>query len=277
MKIFNKIAFLFILSGLLFTACKDEGPEVYSDGDNIHFLNAASSNDESIPTPIAIPIFFSKNNPVGGSFEVQYSSDTAVEGLDYIITSPTSFTLDANEYTDTIMVQLIDNFVLEGDKVITFTIVNSSVPAGFPGPDGLNSTHEFTIVDNDCVLPLEGQYSEVTTGGAGDGSGNLGTPIDPWDYGVTLTITGVGCDGDGKYTIDDITMGMYVNYWGIAGPNPATFVVNGTSITIITEESPDIFYDDEFSGSGAVNPDGTISLSWSNGYGDQGNSVLTKL
>lgn len=286
MKNLNRLySFLFVCvaMSLVLSSCKDEDRS-YKAGDAFHFSDASLSIPESSPTPAVIPIVFTKTSAAAGSVTVSVSSADAVDGVDYVVLGGTTFDFAAGQYFDTLYIQPIDNSVQEADKTIDVVISSASAAAGFPGLNGGSSLDSMTVtlVDDDCpdIPTLAGSYTEVTNGGAGDGSGGIGTAIAPFTWPAPLTITEVSTN---RYEINDITMGLYVGAYGASGVNPATFDYEPASraITIDMAASPDIIYGgDSFFGSGnAVDAcDGiltAINLSWANGYGDQGVSVLS--
>lgn len=114
-----------------------------------------------------------------------------------------------------------------------------------------------------CISDLAGMYSVVTSGEAGGGVGSYGT-LDPVDVTVTE-------ESPGTYSVDDISGGMYPGVWG-GSPQEGTFsdVCNSLTINDFTDQ-----WGDTFSGSGTVNADKTMTLNWSNTYGDNGESIYT--
>jgi len=121
-----------------------------------------------------------------------------------------------------------------------------------------------------CESDLAGTYDTVTDGGTGDGSGGTASPFSGLAYQVTITEVSAGV-----YEVSDITFGLYPVGYG-DGENPAQFTDICNSITVT--DQPDVVYGgDVFNGTGTVNGDGTITISWSNGYGDNGVTTLTKV
>ena len=117
-----------------------------------------------------------------------------------------------------------------------------------------------TSIAFSCVSDLAGTYSSLTSGSAGTD--------DPYEVTLTETTT------SGVYEVSDITFGLYANGYG-SSDNPADITDVCDVISLVNQ--PDVVYGgDVFNGSGTVNPDGTITLSWSNGYGDNGVTTLTK-
>lgn len=280
----NILAFSLLCLVFVMTSCSEEEQQVYTGGDNFHFLDVTSSVDEASATAVPIPVVFTKTTPKAGSVTFTITSENAIENVDYVVLN-TSNVLDytADQYTDTINIRPIDNGILDGNKILTISFASASETTGWPGPDALNSTHELTILDDDCSLPLLGSFTEVTAGGSGDGSGGINQNVDPFPWAPILEVTKVSCDGDGIYRIDDITMGLYPGGYGATGgpdngKNAAVFSVTGSSITIDPANSQDVVYGgDEFSGSGGIISNDSFTLTWTNGWGDQGNSTLTRL
>lgn len=113
-----------------------------------------------------------------------------------------------------------------------------------------------------CLSALAGTYSVVTSGEAGGGNGTYNNI----EADVVLTET-----APGVYRADDITGGMYPQFWG-GNPEPGSFedVCNTLTIRPVADQ-----WGDTINGSGKVNEDGTLDLNWSNGYGDTGAAVYT--
>ena len=153
----------------------------------------------------------------------------------------------------------------DGDKTLIITLTgavgsktSSLVFDGGRGPIRVTST--ILISDADCPSDLTGTWNSLTTGSAGTD--------DP--YVVTITETST----NGLYDLTDITFGLYKNGYG-SSDNPVQFT-DACAVISVTDQ-PDVVYGgDVFNGSGTVNSDGTISLTWSNGFGDSGVTTLTK-
>src|SRR5690606_1985890 len=109
-----------------------------------------------------------------------------------------------------------------------------------------------------CPSDLSGTYSTVTVGTEGT-----------VNYQVTITeiepLT---------YRISDITGGVYSLNYG-EDDNPAIFTDLCNEITVF--DQPDqVFENGTFNGTGRVNPDGTIVLTWENENEISGVTTLTK-
>jgi len=280
----NILAFSLLCLVFIVTSCGEEEQQFYTGGDNFHFLEMTSTVGEEATTAAAIPVVFTKTTPKTGSVTFSVTSTDAVENVDYVILNTSNvFDYAADQYLDSVFIRPIDNGILDGNKTLTITFTSASEATGWPGPDALNSTHELTILDDDCELPLLGSFTEVTAGGPGDGAGGLNQDINPFPWAPILEVTKVSCDGDGIYSINDITMGLYPDGYGATGgpdngKNAAVFSVSGSSITIDVVNSQDVVYGgDEFSGSGGVISNDSFTLIWTNNWGDQGSSTLNRL
>jgi hypothetical protein len=140
-----------------------------------------------------------------------------------------------------------------------------SVCSEFPGA---NCNRTFNVV---CASDLAGTYSAVTTGTSTDGCcPNVTTVMKD----LVLTKT-----GDGKYTINDWSGGLYLEWYAVYGITPTTnltkevndvcnkFIING-----FTEP-----FGESASATGTIDPVAkTITYTWINGYGDKGTVVMTK-
>ena len=127
-----------------------------------------------------------------------------------------------------------------------------------------------TQVNFTCLSDIAGTYNTVTDGGTGDGSGGTASSFTDLTYQVTITELSAG-----TYEISDITGGLYAQIYS-SSDNPAEFIDICNNITI--DAQPDVvFGGDEFNGTGTVNGDGTITITWSNNYGDNGVTTLTQV
>ncbi len=279
----NKIyfgLFFFILAAMFLTSCEEEDKS-YSDEDRLHFERDTTEVLEGDTSNwVSMKIIFLKKSAISATTTVTISGGT--EGVDYVLQDPNlTFTFGPDDFEKEFFIKPVDNSVLNADKIITLSLTSSDIGVGFPGPDNLNSTHGLVIVDDDCPKPLEGTYDIISSSGCqGDNAGGCGaTTYDPfpWEATTTPNIVLTECFEDGKYVIDDITFGFYIGAYGASAGNPGTIVVTGNVISIITAESPDVVfpsYMDSFSGDGTINADGTITINFTNTYGDQGTVVL---
>jgi hypothetical protein len=93
-------------------------------------------------------------------------SGTAVAGQDYeIVGGKTTINIPAGQYSDTIKIQLIDEFETDGNKdlIINFANISGGLKAGI-GTAGV--TYTLTIADNDCPFDVNdyvGAYDMIMT------------------------------------------------------------------------------------------------------------------
>lgn len=120
---------------------------------------------------------------------------------------------------------------------------------------------------------ITGTYTVTGTGCAGDGAGNCdenGTfelPESSVEIEATTTV--------GLHDVSDIMFGHYVAFYTDGDVNPGQLMTNADGTISITDQDDVVYGGDVINGSGVVNEDGTIEISVSNGYGDQGDFVLT--
>jgi hypothetical protein len=110
-----------------------------------------------------------------------------------------------------------------------------------------------------CASNLAGTYRTVNVGTGGT-----------LNYQVTITEV-----EPLTYRISDITGGVYALLYG-AKDNPAVFTDLCGELTVF--DQPDlVFGNDKFNGTGRVNADGTIVISWKNENEDSGVTTLTPI
>lgn len=124
-----------------------------------------------------------------------------------------------------------------------------------------------------CPSDLGGTYSVISSGTSTDsGPTAEENPITNYPYTVTITD-----NGGGNYTISDAFGGLYLLWYDIYGITDADSkgefndicgVISGTFVEPFGTDT---------NITGTVNPDGTLSIHWENGYGDMGDSVYTKI
>lgn len=114
---------------------------------------------ESTPNPIDIIVNYS-NTVAGSSSEVKVDftiqSDNAVEGVDYtIVDNKTQLTYPVGQFVDKVTIIPIDNSIEDGDKILNFSITNSSVSLGYPGAVDSGTSIVITLTDDDCAFTFE--------------------------------------------------------------------------------------------------------------------------
>ena len=133
-------------------------------------------------------------------------------------------------------------------------VLNSKGEPNYYAPD-FNAYPNFTVKLEfvvSCPSDLAGTYTVLSSGSSTDSGTPPGTnPI--VDYPYTVVVTD---NGGGNYTISDGFAGLYILWYESSGSWVEPF---GTDVTL----------------TGMVNPDGTLSISWINGYDDTADAVYT--
>ncbi|SMG36292.1 hypothetical protein SAMN05661096_02425 [Marivirga sericea] len=202
------------------------------------------------------------NSAVELTYEVDSEASTAVEGVDFEMISESTITIPAGEYTAPINFEVSDdNLQVDNPVTIVFRITNASVPI-------LEEYAEATVtLAVSCPAPdaIFGTYNVVTTGT---------TPAEA--EGVTNVVEITSVDGsDTQLQFSDVTGGLYKNHYESAD-NPG--IVNYVCGDLVMVDQDDTVYGgDVFNGTGSYDAStGQLTLSWSNGFGDAGITVLTK-
>lgn len=138
----------------------------------------------------------------------------------------------------------------------------------------LSDSRVLTIGDETTILfscpsDLAGSYDAVGSGVAGAGWGNFpGNPDFPWDGTEVVTLTELS---SGVYEMNHIAGGFYPNFWGGEAELGTLRDVCGS----YTIDSKTDQWADTITCTVTNNGDGTITVVWSNTYGDGGTYTLT--
>lgn len=272
MKKMDKIGYGLIgtlLILLSFSSCMEEsGFEIVWDGLEVEFEGAALPNhtvrevvfqgnqqsnhvDESL---IRINLVGAQiSSPVNVIIGIDPAS-TAVQGVHYRMET-TEVTIPANSsFVDLPVEILTSNLDAAEEPDLILTIIDA-------GDVKISVNYRSVTIQIRLACPsdLAGTYNTVNVGTGGT-----------LNYEVVITeiepLT---------YRISDITGGLYSLVYGMED-NPAIFTDLCNILTIF--DQPDVvFGQDVFNGTGRVNADGTITISWENGSEDSGVTTLTKV
>ncbi|MCO6148317.1 Calx-beta domain-containing protein [Flavobacterium sp. NRK1] len=171
---------------------------------------------------IPVNLAFPKSSDVTVTFTI--TSDVAVEGVDYNVLTPGSFTIPAGETTGYIKIDVVDNDVMDDSKILNITLTgtsDSSVSLGLA--DEGSKYKNFLIVNDDCTtnfLEFVGKYSVVN--GDNDVIGTAEATVNETGECNILWISGV---------IEDVLENptdTYIQFTLVPGANPATSENVGT-------------------------------------------------
>lgn len=181
-------------------------------------------------------------------------SSTAVQGVHYRM-ERMDVTIPANSsFVDLPIEILTGNLATEETPDLVLNIIdagNVKVSANYG-----TVTLQIRLA---CASNLAGTYRTVNVGTGGT-----------LNYQVTITEV-----EPLTYRISDITGGVYALLYG-AEDNPAVFTDLCGTLTVF--DQPDlVFGNDKFNGTGRVNADGTIVISWENENEDSGVTTLTPI
>jgi len=269
--IIRKIYGLFTVLATLvaFTGCMEEsGFNIVWEGLEVEFEGAALPNQAisevvflDNPHSSQVDMAMVRINLVGAQIDAPVevivgidTSSTAVQGVHYRLET-TAVTIPPNSsFVDLPVEILTDNLDASESPDLVLKIIDAG--------DVKISTNFKTVtlqIRVACPSDLAGDYTTVNVGSGGT-----------LNYQVTITeiepLT---------YSISDITGGFYALEKNV-NDNPAIFTDLCNVLSIV--DQPDVvFEENKFNGTGSVNPDGTITISWHNENDESGVTTLTKI
>ena len=200
-----------------------------------------------------------------------------------ITTFPTTFNISQtdilnafNELNSTGDFQIGDQLTITAELTLkdgrVQKIINDDGTNNFsPNIASSNLYKVFQTYNVSCPSDLEGTYSVISSGESTDsGPSPSENPISNFPYTVEIKAT-----GGGDYTISDAFGGLYILWYDIYGVD---FEVEGTFSDVCGTISGSFQepFGTEVIVTGTVNPNGTLSIHWVNGYDDFGDAVYTK-
>ena len=229
MKNIFKYVLSFVALALVIVSCDEDETTFnaleYPADAFIAFDKGTAEVSEGSSDEIIVNISFGTVNQTSDvTIDFTITSEDMVEGTHYeIVDNKSQFSIASGEYTDNIIIKLIDNADKEEDKELTVTLTSNSTGAklGYPGPDSLNSTFVLSVLDDDCEKEESLRPFEGTWGGT-DECGDV----------ASQTITELAC-GTG-ITIRGLAYGWMAGYWGevIMTEHPVFISIDETNGTI---------------------------------------------
>lgn len=286
-----------MLLAISFNSCKNDGGssdigvmegavpniEKSADTDQIVNLNAISSGEE---VRLGFDLDIVQGDVASADIVAFYSTSDSLYGPATLNSDVTAFPFNLTLNLDDI-VSAFDEIATAsdiriGDELIVtaklyladgtvLNILNDDGSRNY-GSDILTSG-QYTVQISypvACASDLGGNYQVVSSGSSTDSGPTADeNPIADYPYNVVITD-----DGGGNYTISDAYGGLYIlwyDIYGITGDNPGSF-------TDICGELSGSF-PEPFGGTvtltGTANPDGTLSITWINDFGDTADAVYT--
>ena len=247
------------LSVVVFTNCEEN--ETVIKTTVISFENNFDGIDHLVdfsdPSTGALDITVYTNDVASSdrTFNLYVSEESTASPNDY--TLPSSVTIPANSNVGSIT---LDAQPVDGTLVL-----------GFESGDGIIPAPELTInIIFFCSTDLAGTYAVVSNGTSTDGA-PANNPIVDFAYEVEIVKT-----GDLSYSISDAFAGVYIDWY--CTPYVYCFETPGEFSDVcgvLSGAFADGFGSDVVL-TGTNNNDGTLTISWSNGFGDTATATYTK-
>ncbi|WP_114749146.1 DUF4843 domain-containing protein [Pleomorphovibrio marinus] len=179
---------------------------------------------------------------------------TAIPGVHYSLPSTTYTIAPNSSFIDVPISILTGNLGTDEDPNLILQILDA-------GDTKISANYKSVTIEIRLACPsdLAGTYNTVNVGTGGT-----------VNYQVTITEI-----EPFTYRISDITGGVYSQVYG-GEDNPAIFTELCGVISIV--DQPDVvFGGDVFNGTGTVDANGVIRITWSNGSEDSGTTTMTRV
>lgn len=247
------------LSVVVFTNCEENETVIKTtvvsfenNYDGIDHLVDFSDPSTSI---LDIAVYTNDITSADRTFNIYVSDESTANSSDY--TLPTSVTIPANTNVGTIT---LDAQPVDGTLII-----------GFESGEGIIPAPELTInIIFFCSTDLAGTYAVVTNGTSTDGAAP-NNPLVNFPGEVEIVKT-----GDLSYSMTDAFAGAYETWYcdnyGYCFATPGSF----SDVCGVLSGSFDDYFGEPVALTGTNNYDGTLTISWSNVFGDTATSTYTK-
>jgi hypothetical protein len=193
--------------------------------------------------------------PVNVSIAIVDSLTTAVAGVHYNDLSGGTVVIPANESLGFVDFEILDDNINPGETwVVAYAITGGDVPA----------SENYKVVEHSIQVTCDSDIG---------GTYNYSNAFDtPYGSGTATGSVEMTDNGDGNYTFDDMSFGLYGSFYGLAAPPGGVLDV----CDVITGTGDADQFGDPFTITGTRNPSsGVIDLSFSNTFGDSGDVTLT--
>lgn len=247
----------------------DPESEVF-DAQNGQTLTTFSQSNATLPVPedgasFELTVESSTRSNVDRTISVNVDESSTADPSEYNIENE-SLVIPAGEYIGTIVIN--GNFDAIPDLTTTSLIINLDSVEGSNLVGEYRSTFTLNMFKQ-CPSELQGTYIASSTGSSTDGG--TGEPtVTNFMYEVTIEKT-----GDLDYNISDGFAGVYIEWYGAA--YGYTFETEGNFQDVCGSLSGSWTdgFQSEVTLEGTVNDDGTLTITWVNGFGDTATAIYT--
>lgn len=246
---------LITISFFVFNSCEDENDininYVTFETESINLSVLKNSTVES-----EVKIFTTQTSGSDRTFNITVDPDSSADPASYDV--PTSVVVPANSNVGVLTVGVSDtNIGPNGETLYLHLVAEKDLYTGGP------ITFKISRL---CPSDLGGIYHVISNGENTDGQPAA------VDIEYTVTVTDLG---NGQYTISDGYAGVYMFWYGIYGID---FEVEGNFSDSCGSLSGDWVgpFGSTAILTGTDNEDGTLTIRWSNGFGDYIDAEYTK-
>ncbi|TRO67040.1 hypothetical protein [Christiangramia sabulilitoris] len=265
-KIINKIPALLLLMVVL-VSCEYE-PIIFDNENGLTAVNFKASSG-TLPVPaegstFEIPVTVTTVSTSDRTINYSVDESSTASPAEYSITEAV---IPAGSYVGSIVVT--GNFDAIPDLTTTTVVVNLE---GVEGGDSVDTRNKFSLnLFKKCPSDLAGIYQVSSTGASTDAGTGFPT-VDGFAYTVSIEKKE---GSDLEYVISDGVAGVYIEWYSGYG---YTFETEGEFIDVCDSLSGS--WQDAFGSTivldGTVNEDGTLTINWTNGFGDSATATYTR-
>jgi len=259
-----------LLLALSFSWSCEEDLTVY-DVDNGQNVVSLAGTSATLPVPeegstYALVVEATTQSSADRAISLSVDPSSTAAAGEYTIDS-SSLVIPAGEFTGTVMIS--GNFNEIPDLTTTTLVLNLD---GVDGGVVANQRTAFTLsMFKQCPSELEGMYTVISSGQSTDGA-PVNNPLADFSYTVEVVKT-----AELEYSISDGVAGVYQDWY--CAPYGYCFETAGNFIDVCGALSGSWVeaFGSTVNLTGAVNADGTLTITWTNGFGDTATGIYTKM
>lgn len=255
------ILFMAVVSTSFFVGCDSD--DEFTPPNYVTFANQEMniSVDQNSSASIDVTVFTANTTGSDRTFPIIVSANSTLDAAAYNV--PANVTIPANSNETTFTVEVNDtNISNEGESLILTLEGAAELYTG----DSL----VISVVRN-CPSDLEGTYAVLSDGSSTDGA-PANNPVEDFPYQVDIVET-----ADKTYSISDGFAGLYIEWYcdayGYCFETPGTFTDVCGNLSGSWEDG----FESNVTLTGTVNDDGTLTITWVNGFGDTATATYTKM
>ena len=217
--------------------------------------------DEGSSASLEITVYAANETGSDRMVPLNVAGSSSLDPAAYTV--PANVTIPANGNEATFTVEVSDTNISNSGESLVLSL---------GGDAELHTGNNISIdVTRNCPSNLEGTYTVLSSGSSTDAA-PVNNPIEDFAYEVEVVKT-----GDKTYTISDGFAGLYIEWYCEAYGTCAEFEGNFRDVCGNLSGAWVGPFESDVSLTGTDNGDGTLTITWENGFGDTATSTYTKV